>query len=78
MAEQRLEPRISYFPYKIRERKVKTLTKDHCRTGTQKYTETVSKYNDGHCRLSQSEESKAKVCEHHDKDGITRESIKLS
>jgi hypothetical protein len=45
---------------KIRERKVKTLTKnrrDHRRTGTRKHMETNSKYFDGHGRLSQSEES---------------------
>ena len=49
------------FLYKIRERKVKTLTKnsrDHHRTGTRKHMETLSKYFDGHGRLSQSEESK--------------------
>jgi hypothetical protein len=56
---------MSYFSNrvvysKIRERKVKTLIRnwrDHCRTGTRKHTETVSKYFDGHGRLSQSEES---------------------
>ena len=40
---------------------MKTLTRnwrDHCRTGTQKDKETVSKYFDGHGHLSQSEESK--------------------
>ena len=50
---------------------MKTLTKnrrDHCRTGTQKHTETWSKYVDGHCRLSQSEESECLWT--HDKDGI--------
>ena len=61
-----------YENHKLRERKVKTLTRnwsDHCRTGTQKHMETVSKYFDGHSRLSQSEESKCLWT--HDKDGVS-------
>ena len=56
---------------KIRERKVKTLTRnwrDHYRTGTRKHTETVLKYFDRHVRLSQSEESKCLWT--HDKYGV--------
>ena len=56
---ERKVPKYEY--HKIRERKVKTLTRnwrDHCRTGTRKNTETVSKYFDRHGRLYQSEESK--------------------
>jgi len=51
---------------------VKTLTRnwrDHCRTGTRKHTETVSKYFDRHSRLYRSEESKCLST--HDKDGVT-------
>ena len=47
--------------HKLRERKVKTLTRnwrDHQRTGTHKHTETVSRYFDRQGHLSQSEESK--------------------
>ena len=50
-----------YKNHKLRERKVKTLTRnwrDHRRAGTHKHTETVSRYFDWHSRLSQSEESK--------------------
>ena len=45
-----------YENHKLRERKVKTLTRiwrDHKRTGTHKHTETVSRYFDWHSRLSQ-------------------------
>ena len=63
--------------HKIMERKVKTLTRnwrDHWRIGTQKHTETVSRYFDRHDRLYQTEESKYLwTC---DKDGITREFMK--
>ena len=51
---------VGYFSNKIRERKVKTLTRkwrDHCRTGTRKHTVTGHKYFDRHGRLYQSEES---------------------
>ena len=50
-----------YENHQLRERKMKTLTKnwrDHKRTGTHKYTETVSRYFDWHGSLSQSKESK--------------------
>jgi hypothetical protein len=62
-----------YKNHKLRERKVKTLTRnwrDHWRTGTHKHTETVSRYFDRHGRLFQSEESKCFWT--HDKDGVTR------
>ena len=58
--------------HKLRERKVKTLTRnwrDHWRTGAHKHTETVSRYFDRHGRLSQSEESKCLWT--HDKEGTT-------
>ena len=63
--------------YKLRERKVKTLTRnwrDHQRTGTHKHTETVSRYFDRHGRLSQSEQSKCLWT--HNKDGVTGEFTK--
>jgi hypothetical protein len=66
---------IHILNYKLRERKVKTLTrnwKDH-RTGTHKHTETVSRYFDWHSRLSQLEESKCLWT--HDKDCVTRDII---
>ena len=50
-----------YANHKLRERKVKTLTRnwrDHRRTDTHKHMETVSRYFDRHGRLFQSEESK--------------------
>ena len=50
---------------------MKTLTRnrrDHCRKGTRKCTETVSKYFDGHGSLYQSEDSKCLWI--HGKDGI--------
>ena len=50
-----------YENHKIREKKVKTLTRnwsDHRRIGTQKHTETVTRYFDGHGHLYQLEESK--------------------
>jgi len=46
-----------YENHKLRERKVKTLTRnrrDHKTTGTHKHAETVSRYFDWHGRLSQS------------------------
>ena len=49
-----------YENHKIRERKVKTLTRnwrDHRGIDTQKHTETVSRYFDRHGCLHQSEES---------------------
>ena len=58
--------------YKIRERKVKTLTRnwrDHWRIDTREHMETVSRHFDRHSRLYQSEESKCFWT--HDKDGIT-------
>ena len=48
-----------YEWHKIRERKVKTLTRnwrDHWRIGTRKHTETVSRYFDRHGSLYQSKE----------------------
>ena len=73
-----IERKVPKYEYpKIRERKVKTLTRnwsDNCRTGTRKHTESVSKYFDGHGCLSQSEESKCLWT--HDKDGVTREFMK--
>ena len=42
--------------FKLRERKVKTLTRnwrDHKTTGTHKHTETVSRYFNWHCRFPQ-------------------------
>ena len=66
-----------YKNHKLRERKVKTLTRnsrDHQRTGTHKHTKTVSRYFDRHDRDYQSEESKC-LWTHH-KDGITRKVIK--
>ena len=48
-----------YENHKLRERKVKTLTRnwrDYQRTGTHKHMETVSRYFDRHGRLSQLEE----------------------
>ena len=45
-----------FYHYKLRERKVKTLTRnwrDHKRTGTHKHTETVSRYFDWHGRQCQ-------------------------
>ena len=44
--------------HKIRERKLKTLSRDHRGIGTKKHTETVLRYFDRHSRLYQSEESK--------------------
>ena len=65
------------FHLKLKERKVKTLTRnwrDHKTTGTHKHTETVLRYFDWHGRLSQSKESKCLWT--HDKDSITREFMK--
>ena len=62
-----------FYEHKIRERKVRTLTKnrrDHGGQATNTHTETKSKYFDGHCRLSQSEESECMWA--HDKYGVTR------
>ena len=45
-----------YENHKLRERKVKTLTRnwrDHQKTGTHKHTETITRYFDKHGRLSQ-------------------------
>ena len=67
----------NYEYHKIRERKVKTLTrnwKDHCRTGTRKQTEIVSKYFNRHGGPYQSEESNC--LQTHDRDGVTREFMK--
>ena len=64
---------LFYFYHKLRERKVKALTRnwrDHKRTGTHKHMETVSRYFDGHRHFSQSEESECMWT--HDKGGITR------
>ena len=55
-----MQGKILYKEHKIRERKGKTLTekcRDLQRKGTQKHTETYSKYFDSHRLLSQSEES---------------------
>ena len=68
---------LKYENHKLRERKVKTLTRnwrDHRRTGIHKQTETISRYFDRHGHLFQSEESKCLWT--HDKDGVTREFTK--
>ena len=77
--EDHVERKVpKYENHKLRERKVKTLTRnwrDHRRTGTYKHTETVSRYFDWHGSLSQSKESKCLWT--HDKDGATRGSGSL-
>ena len=56
-----------YENHKLRERKVKIPTRnqrDHCRIGTRKHTETVSRYFDRHGRLYQSKEKNLKKKNH--------------